>query len=182
MSRIKDALKEVEKKQSNQPPGGIPPLTPATGRTAGGIGWVLPVIIWLLLLAAGIFIGLAFVKRAAEPKTAVPVAGTPVVPAPAVPVVQLKPVQPAPVAVVTPPTNSIHQTNPVAVVIKPPPSPPPLKLQGIGADPKNPWAVLNGKTIFVGDSVGDFRVTEISGQTVTMKKSDGTVKTLSLPE
>ncbi len=67
MSRINDALKQARQAQQNQPPAGVPPLTPAATKTPGGVGWVLPATVILLLAAACLFIGLALFKRPAAP-------------------------------------------------------------------------------------------------------------------
>lgn len=42
------------------------------------------------------------------------------------------------------------------------------KLQGISFNPAQPSAVVSGKTVYVGDAVGGFRVTQISMESVTM--------------
>jgi hypothetical protein len=177
MSRINDALKQARESQPNQPPAGVPPLTPLA-RTTGGIGWILPAVVALLLVTAGIFIGVALFKHPPAPVVA------PVASAPAIPVAQPKPVEPAPiaaVAAVTVQTNQVPATNIVAAMV-PPAAPPALKLQCIFADPKRPWAIVSGQTVFVGDALGDFRVAEISQKVIILKTPGGTVKKLTLPE
>ncbi len=165
MSRINDALKQARQAQQNQPPAGVPPLTPAATKTPRGVGWILPATVILLLIAACLFIGLALFKRPAAPVTGQPdIAATPT-----------NPVEPATVVAVITQTNKTPATN-VATVT----APPQLKLQGIFADPKRPCAIVSGKTVFVGDLVDDFRVTKISQKTITLKKSDGTEKKLTL--
>ena len=62
----------------------------------------------------------------------------------------------------------------------PPPPPPEPKLQGIFFDPSRPWAIVSGKTVYAGDRVGDFRVKEISKNTVTLERADKTLKVLDL--
>ncbi len=48
------------------------------------------------------------------------------------------------------------------------PSAPPPKLQGIVWNPKRPSAVINGRTLFIGDRFGDFRVRSITADTLTL--------------
>jgi hypothetical protein len=49
-----------------------------------------------------------------------------------------------------------------------PPQPPPLKLQGILYNPKQPSAMISGKTLFVGDKLGDSRVAAIDKDSVVL--------------
>jgi hypothetical protein len=46
-----------------------------------------------------------------------------------------------------------------------------LKLQAIVTHPTRPSAVINGKSVFVGDHVSEFRVAKISRQNVTLVKA-----------
>jgi hypothetical protein len=174
MSRINDALKQARESQPNQPPAGVPPLTPLA-RTTGGIGWILPAVVALLLVTAGIFIGVALFKHPPAPVVA------PVASAPEIRVAQPKPIELAPVAIVAVQANQVPATNIVAAMV-PPAAPPALKLQCIFADPKRPWAIVSGQTVFVGDALGDFRVAEISQKVIILKTPGGTVKKLTLPE
>jgi hypothetical protein len=48
------------------------------------------------------------------------------------------------------------------------PSAPALKLQGIFYNPNRPSAIVNGKTVFVGNSVGELRVLAITREAVTL--------------
>ncbi len=70
---------------------------------------------------------------------------------------------------VTPPLNSASPapTNPPLPAVIPTPAAPP-KLQGIVWDPRRPSAVINGRTLFVGDRFAEFRVRTISPDTVTL--------------
>lgn len=180
MSRINDALKQVQQSQSGQPPAGVPPLTPAARTATGGVNWGLPILIGLLLLGAGIFIGMALFQHF----TTLPAASAPVNLA-AIAVTSPKAVEPTVAVAVATPVKVVPATNqptvapvvavPVAAVV-----PAPLKLQGIMADPGRPSAIINGQTVLVGDQVGDFRVKAISPTTVTLEKADGSMKTLSL--
>lgn len=67
-------------------------------------------------------------------------------------------------------------TNAVA-----PPKPAPLKLQGIVYDPKRPSAVINGRTVFVGDRIRQMRVIAITPETATLVDSSHT-NVLSMAE
>ena len=61
------------------------------------------------------------------------------------------------------------------------PKPPPLKLQGIFFNPKNPSAVVSGKTVYLGERVSGFFVLGISPTSVTL--ADGSItNVLSLSE
>ena len=64
----------------------------------------------------------------------------------------------------SPPLASAPQneaTNAAAVTPPSPPKPAPLRLQGIVFTPTRPSAMINGKTLFVGDKVGSLRVIAI---------------------
>jgi hypothetical protein len=62
-----------------------------------------------------------------------------------------------------------------------PPKPAPLRLQGILFNPRRPSAMISGKTVFVGDKVGGFRVAAIDQDSVTLAGA-GQTKVLSLSE
>jgi hypothetical protein len=49
-----------------------------------------------------------------------------------------------------------------------PPKPAPLRLQGIVFNPARPSAMINGKTVFVGEKVGEFRVGAITQNSATL--------------
>lgn len=59
------------------------------------------------------------------------------------------------------------------------PLPPTFKLQGIFFRPSNPSAVVNTKTVFVGDFINDAKVTSIDRQSVTLVY-EGQTKVLTL--
>ncbi len=60
-----------------------------------------------------------------------------------------------------------------------PPKPPEPKLQGILFAAARPCAIVSGKTVFVGDRVGEFRVAAISKDDLTLQ-SETETKVLSL--
>ena len=49
-------------------------------------------------------------------------------------------------------------TNAALAVAPEPPKPAPLRLQAILFNPKRPSAMISGKTVFIGDKLGDLRV------------------------
>ena len=155
MSLINDALKQAKQSQPPNPPSPPPSLAPVESASQGGGSWLAPVMIHLLLVAAGIFIGLSLFKHAP------PAAGTP--PVAATVTQQVKTAAAVLPAVTNPP--------PGAVV---PPKPPGPKLQGILYTVTRPCAIISGKTVFVGDSVGKLRVVAISKDSVTLQSETET--------
>ena len=95
---------------------------------------------------------------------------------------------PAPVEVVAarapePPPAApaiIVSASPPPPVTPPAPPPPAFKLQGIYWRPTRPSAVVNGKTVYVGDRVESARVTAIDQEGVTITVN-GESRTLLLP-
>lgn len=80
-------------------------------------------------------------------------------------------------------TSNSVATSPAAPDVTPSPqlpARPALRLQGIVAHPTRPSAVINGKTVFVGDKLGDKRVVAIDSDTVTLGGS-GQTNVLTLP-
>jgi hypothetical protein len=69
-------------------------------------------------------------------------------------------------------------TNPVATE---PPKPTLPKVQGIVFHPTRPSVMINGRTLFVGDKVGEFRVRSINQESVTLV-GNGQTNVLNLPE
>lgn len=53
------------------------------------------------------------------------------------------------------------------------PKPPSLKLQAIVYHPTRPSAMINGRTLFVGDRVGEWRVASISADSATLSNPTG---------
>jgi hypothetical protein len=165
MSSINDALKRAKKSQKEElpplPPG-APPLPPVEPESSGGIGWLFLVI--LIIAIACFFIGLAFATRKPAAETTVTVTN----------VVQVA-------AALPPPPKPVVTTN--TVVPPPKPAPPALKLEGILYGPgQPPQAIVNGQTVYVGDTVNGFRVKMISKNNVSFVASDGSEKNLVLGE
>jgi hypothetical protein len=126
------------------------------------VGWLAPVVVILLLAAAGIFIGLSLSKPVPLAASAPPVAVTQ----------QMKPVPPAPQPVVVA-TNTVSAESNAVVAAAPPRLPEP-KLQGILFDAAQPCAIVSGNTVFAGDHVGRFRVAAISRDRVTLQSGTET--------
>jgi hypothetical protein len=49
-------------------------------------------------------------------------------------------------------------------------SPPPLRLQAIFYNPARPSVMIGGKTVFIGDTVGEFRIEAIAAESATLVK------------
>jgi hypothetical protein len=82
-----------------------------------------------------------------------------------------------------PNTNAVAISVPATEANNPTPTPATkttLRLQGIVAHPTRPSAVINGKTVFVGDKLADKRVLAIDVETVTLAGS-GETNVLTLP-
>jgi hypothetical protein len=62
-----------------------------------------------------------------------------------------------------------------------PPKPAPLRLQAIIFTPKRPSAMISGRTLYVGDKLGDLRVVAIDKESATLTGA-GQTNVLSLPE
>jgi hypothetical protein len=166
MSLINDALKQARQSQQPNPPSGQPPLRPVEPAPRRTGDWFLPLAVVVLAGVAAFFIGLALARH--KPPTAAKAtelsAAQPVAPAVAAPAI---------VHV----TNAPAVSNTVAVV----PSVSGMKLQGVVYGEKS-WAIVDGKTVYVGDSVGGFRVKAISENGITLESPDGSEQKLGLGE
>ena len=90
--------------------------------------------------------------------------------------------EPVPVAVTPAVPAVVPQeavTNSQPEVVEPPK--PELKLQAILFNPRSPSAVVNGRTVYVGDRVSGARVTAITSKAVTLT-SETFTNVLSLSE
>ncbi|MGH7942175.1 MAG: hypothetical protein ACREE6_02360 [Limisphaerales bacterium] len=171
MSLINDALKRAS--QSQQQQGDTvritlkPPSTPAP-KLQPARGLAIPVLIILLIATAGVFLRLAHHRR--SPVSRVRIAAA--VPPPVHVVAPPKPASPA--------AQTVAFTGPARTPSPPPP--PPLKIQGISSYNAKWQAIVNGKTVFVGDTVNGFRIAVISRNNVLFIAPDGTQKKLALGE
>jgi type II secretory pathway component PulC len=170
MSLINDALKRAQEAQRKDNPAYIvspmrpnapaptPTRIPTPRRKQRNLSWFMPVVIILLVLVAVFFMVMAMAKRTVKNIVAAPEIATPsqvetaVVPAPT---------PPAPVEVAAP-----EVIGPAAIAADVPK--PVIILQGVVNDPKHPWAIVNGKTVYLGDNVEGMRVTTISRSSITL--------------
>jgi len=162
MSLINDALKRAKDAQQNSPPSApAPQLPPAAVAPAekSGMGMTVPLIIAVCAIGGLFFVWQNRQKTAAresavEPKPAAPI---PVVSQPKPPVQPAAISMPAPVA----PVPKAPAPVPVA-------SAPPLKLQAIFFAPGRSTAIINGKTVRVGNTFRGYRVTAITEASATL--------------
>lgn len=77
--------------------------------------------------------------------------------------------------------NSVAVDASIASEAPPAPKPAPLKLQGILFDPAHPAAMISGRTLFVGDKLGEWRVVAISQESATLVNA-GQTNLLALPQ
>jgi hypothetical protein len=184
MSLINDALKQARQSQQPNPPDGQLPLRPVAPATRGAADWILPLAVIALIGAAAFFVWLALARYirppakapeipAAQTVVSQPAAAQPVAAKPAV-VPVVAPVAPAAVRV----TNAPAVKKAVAAV---PLSTAGVILQGVFYGQKS-WAIVNGKSVNAGDSVGGFRVVEISPDSITLESPDGSRQKLKLGE
>ena len=158
MSLINDALKQARQNPpSDAPPIAHPPQQPAAPHPVPVAGWLIPAIVIFLIVAAIFFMGWALANRSVRSKPVAP-------PATAA-------TAPAPVAVAAPPVVvPAPAPAPPAVVVQPSALP---VLQGIFYSPTAPSAIVDGKTVRVGDSFKQYRVKEITRSTVTLVDTAG---------
>jgi hypothetical protein len=156
MSLINDALKQTKQSQPQITPYQPPSLPPVETTSSGGGNWLAPVLIILLFAATGIFVGLSLSRHSLSVAAAS----------------KVKPVT-ASQRVATKTTQSNTNTL-VTDASRPEP-----KLQGILLTATRPSAIVDGKTVFVGDQVSGLRVVAISKNSVTLR-SDTETRVLSL--
>jgi hypothetical protein len=149
MSLINDALKRAKEAQHGKPWSGTPPVRPIEVREEErDYSWILPVIIVLLIVVAVFFLALSVAKRSVK------------------------------TIITTPELSATQQVATVAPPLPPPgvigvaainnDAPKPTRVQGIFYDSANPWAIISGKTVYVGDSVDGMRVTAITHNGITL--------------
>ncbi len=211
MSLINDALKRARRAQSQTPPPSLSdlPLRPVEAAPpAPQQGWLLPVVIGLVLFSSAFLVWRVLAHRTngltdlspsqnwevqakalpqdenayigPDPDQWPPIrknheAMTESAPPPAS--------QPDPLADKTPllvasQETAITNSAPEPAVA---PKPAPLRLQAILFQPNRPSALINGKTIFVGDRVGELRVTAITREAAILV-GGGQTNVLALPE
>jgi hypothetical protein len=65
-------------------------------------------------------------------------------------------------------TGPAPATNSAAVPVVTLPKPPPPRLQAVVYNPRRPSALINGRTLFVGDHFGELQVVAISPSSATL--------------
>src|SRR5664280_2464400 len=142
MSLINDALKRA-KQAPPRPPNALPPLQPVAEESPSVLVWLIPALVIFLIVAAIFFIGLASTQHTVRTIAAAPA-----------------PAATQSVAEVTLPVIVPH-TEP-APPVNPPDAP---RLQGIFYSPTAPSAIVDGKTVGLGDQFRQYRVKEITKYT-----------------
>jgi hypothetical protein len=173
MSLINDALKRAQEAQSQTPPAAQPgpQLRPAepTSYAWHGVGLMLPAALALVAVLV-LFLVWEVSRRRSQPEevraTADPTPVTQSVQPATVSPPAAEPA-PRPPAPGTPQVVSDASTNtpaPVSEDVKPIMP----KLQAVIFNPRNPSALINGRSVFRGDSLGSFRVTKITADSATL--------------
>lgn len=181
MSLINDALKQIKQARQQDPPSSRPPLLPVeSARSREGFRWFVPAVVVLLLATAGVFVGISLSKSTQLAASGMPAK---MESAPAARQLQSAAVS----SVVTQRTERLSVAEPAAQKASPGSTaavvalarPPELKLQGILFASTGPCAIVNGRTVYTGDRVNDFRVTIISRDSITLR-SETETRVLSL--
>jgi len=184
MSLINDALKRAQQVQHQSPPPStasthLRPIEPQQ-RIRHSVGFALPIAFALVALCVLFFVWeMAQKSKPTTPADFVAQATTPANPVPSPspnnpPTVQSTPLSQAAVPIVPPePTNTTALGSPESGQSAPeqvpaPPKPAPLRLQALVWNPARPSAIVNGKTLFIGDKFGDMRVAVIDQQSITL--------------
>jgi len=181
MSLINDALKRAKQAHQQNPPP-IPPLQfrPVEPMQEGRprspiiiVGAVLGLVAVVAL--GGLVIWALAQQREASLQVEAKSANETGANATAAPVDP--PLAPAPG---TSPEEAMTNSLP-AVTVAVAPEAPELKLQGIFFNPRSPSAVVNSRTVYVGDKLNGFRVLAITAHSVTLANTT-TTNVLSLSE
>jgi len=196
MSLINDALRRAKQAQEQAPRAPIPhlpfrPVEPVQQSARRGPGLVLPVSLLVLALLGFVIVWHWTQRRGNAVPTDVnartarlqPVAApTPAPPQPASGAATALEAQAAAELIDNQIANleESEAADASAMESVKPPQPAPLKLQGILYDPKQPSAMISGRTVFVGDKVGDLRVAAIDKASATLVGA-GQTNVLSLP-
>ncbi len=206
LRRAKDAQQQTPLPQPDLP---FRPVEPAQQRARRGLGLLVPVMLALvaclaLLLWQWVRVSNAGASIEVAARTAPAPAAAPVTAVTAMPITPAQADPPAPLASLPAPVAAAAETvaadapndaadamgagvsedasTNAAPVVEPAPSQPaPLRLQGIVYHPKRPSAMINGKIVFIGDKIRDFRVLAIDKDTATLA-GGGQTNVLSLPE
>ncbi|MEP6663063.1 MAG: hypothetical protein ABJC04_05295 [Verrucomicrobiota bacterium] len=190
MSLINDALRRGNQKNTAAPVGGTPmqPVSPRKNFSIFGWFW-LAIFLGIILVTGGWFFWKGFSaeseKNSLAPNHLTTISGlTPPAIVSNAPLVERKPA-----ATLTAPNVVTETINPIAVaptnlpITNAAPLLPvvTLKLQGIFYRGTKSVALINGKTLVVGDSILEARVLKIDPQDVTLERSGKTI-VLTLPQ
>lgn len=186
MSLINDALKRANEAQPPTPAPAEtgPPLRPAEHKPRAA--WpviVFPLLALFVFALAGWFLVKGYDASRQLSENRVPISARELA--------NQTTSSNRPIESLTPTSNTVvnqtevivdaKPTNVEPAITEPPPPPAPVfKLQGIFYRPSRPSAVINSKTVFVGDRVGQAKVLAIDRESVTLQ-SDGQTKVLTLP-
>lgn len=193
MSLINDALKRATKAPPAAPTTPEPELEPAPPHRAVGIpGYFMPVMLCVLSVACWMFIKgwnggqiptLAKVKQLVEPDAIVAQAREPDMEMPPAEGVELPVPQNREFALNDAPSASAmaatQSASAASVATAETETSVTYKLQGIIFRPSNPSAVVNTRTVFIGETVGNARVRAITERSVTLEVG-GETKVLTL--
>lgn len=157
MSKINDALKRAKNAQRQNPPSGVTPMRPLEEKEERDLSWILPVVIILLIVVAVFFLALSLARHTANSIVTAP------------DLVSTQQVESVPEPARSPP----QLIGPAAIVAA---APDPVRIQGIAYDPVHPWAIVSGKTVYVGDSVNGKVVVAIAKNSVTFAANGQTNK------
>jgi hypothetical protein len=171
MSLINDALNRAKQAQETkpQPPGTglhFRPVEP-TQRDSAGSSRMLPTLL-VAALVASVFL-LREINRENRRPGWSQVRTWPAITPPVLPVRAAAVSRPAPAA-----SKTAAASVPAATAEAPPPKPPPLRLQAVFYNPARPSAIISGDTVYVGDRVRAFCVTQIRSNSATLVGATGT--------
>jgi cytoskeletal protein RodZ len=186
MSLINDALKRAQQAQAQNPPP-TPPLEFRAAEANAGSARRSTVMIVAVTLVVVLLLGLTgtliwYVSQARAEKFRVAARTTEVPMPPAAPEIpSVPPPEVVPSSIPQferpeePNTNRVPVSADAGEVVQPTV----LKLQGIAFDPQKPSAIVNGRSLYLGDRVEKFRMVAISPVAVTLV-SDTETNVLSL--
>ena len=185
MSLINDALKRANEAQPPTPPPAEagPPLRPAEHKPRAT--WpivVVPLVALVVLALAGWFLVSGFHAAQQLSENQIPISARESADH------ATSSNQPRATLITT--SNTVNRTEVIveakitnaepATTEPPPPPAPTFKLQGIFYRLSRPSAMINSKTVFVGDRLGQAKVLAINRDSVTLQ-SEGETKVLTLP-
>jgi hypothetical protein len=168
MSLINDALKRARQAQQPHAPDApqlrvqFRPVEPAQQPKKKNIAIWIAVVVVAVLAIGFVFRQLTRENSSAEPKEA---KAREIVPAN--PIAQ----ETVPSVPTNTPISNVSEVashDTAAPVVDEEPAKPAPKLQAVVFDPRRPSAIISGKSVFIGDKVGDFRVAAITRESATL--------------